>query len=58
MFLESHPEWLFNRLNEWYDFSEKNLKKGIRHRLELLIDESEWAEEFSASLRKSIGVQR
>ena len=44
--LESHPEWLFNRLNGGMIFQKKNLKKGIRHRLELLIDESELAEEF------------
>tara|TARA_B100000575_G_scaffold293397_1_gene304650 strand:- start:60 stop:767 length:708 start_codon:yes stop_codon:yes gene_type:complete len=44
--LESHPEWLFNRLNGGMIFQKKNLKKGIRHRLELLIEESEWAEEF------------
>ena len=44
--LESHPEWLFNRLNEGMIFQKKNLKKGIRHRLELLSEESEWAEEF------------
>ena len=44
--LESHPEWLFNRLNEGMIFQKKNLKKGIRHRLELLSEESECAEEF------------
>ena len=27
-------------------FQKKNLKKGIRHRLELLIQENEWAGEF------------
>ena len=44
--LESHPEWLFNRLNKGMIFQKKNLKKGIRHRLELLSEKSEWAEEF------------
>ena len=44
--LESHPEWLFNRLNGGMIFQKKNLKKGIRHRLELLSEKSEWAEEF------------
>jgi predicted RNase H-like nuclease len=44
--LESHPEWLFNRLNGGIIFQKKNLKKGIRHRLELLSEKSEWAEEF------------
>ena len=44
--LESHPEWLFQNLNDGMIFQKKNLKKGIRHRLELLIQENEWAGEF------------
>ena len=44
--LESHPEWLFQNLNDGMIFQKKNLKKGIRHRLELLIKENEWAGEF------------
>jgi len=44
--LESHPEWLFQNLNDGMIFQKKNLKKGIRHRLELLIQENEWADEF------------
>ena len=44
--LESHPEWLFQNLNGGMIFQKKNLKKGIRHRLELLIQENEWAGEF------------
>jgi len=44
--LESHPEWLFQKLNGGMIFQKKNLKKGIRHRLELLIQENEWAGEF------------
>lgn len=33
---ESHPELLFQKLNGGMIFQKKNLKKGIRHRLELL----------------------
>ena len=38
--LESHPELLFQKLNGGMIFQKKNLKKGIRHRLELLRNEA------------------
>ena len=43
---ESHPELLFQQLNGGMIFQKKNLKKGIRHRLELLRDEEPKADNF------------
>jgi len=43
---ESHPELLFQKLNGGMIFQKKNLKKGIRHRLELLRAEEPIADEF------------
>lgn len=43
---ESHPELLFQKLNGGMIYQKKNLKKGIKHRLELISSEEKGADEF------------
>lgn len=43
---ESHPELLFQKLNGGMIYQKKNLKKGIKHRLELISAEEKEADEF------------
>ncbi|MEO1023690.1 MAG: DUF429 domain-containing protein [Bacteroidota bacterium] len=43
---ESHPELLFQQLNGGMIYQKKNLKKGIKHRLELIRAQETVAEEF------------
>jgi predicted RNase H-like nuclease len=50
--MESHPELLFQRLNGGMIFQKKNLKKGIRHRLELIKDEEPIADDFFRDIKE------
>lgn len=50
--LESHPELLFQKLNGGMIFQKKNLKKGIRHRLELLRDQEPIADDFFRDIKE------
>ncbi len=43
---ESHPELLYQRLNGGMIYQKKNLKKGIKHRLELINAEEKVADDF------------
>lgn len=49
---ESHPELLFQKLNGGMIFQKKNLKKGIRHRLELLRAEEPIADDFFREIKE------
>ena len=49
---ESHPELLFQTLNGGMIFQKKNLKKGIRHRLELIKDEEPVADDFFRDIKE------
>jgi len=49
---ESHPELLFQKLNGGMIFQKKNLKKGIRHRLELLRAEEPVADDFFREIKE------
>ncbi|MEQ9264601.1 MAG: DUF429 domain-containing protein [Balneolaceae bacterium] len=49
---ESHPELLFQKLNGGMIFQKKNLKKGIRHRLELLREEEPVADDFFREIKE------
>lgn len=50
--LETHPELLFQHLNDGMIFQKKNLKKGIRHRLELLRDREPIADDFFRDIKE------
>lgn len=50
--LESHPELLFQKLNGGMIFQKKNLKKGIRHRLELIKEEEPIADDFFREIKE------
>ena len=50
--LESHPELLFQKLNGGMIFQKKNLKKGIRHRLELIRAEEMLADDFFREIKE------
>ncbi|MBO6794646.1 MAG: DUF429 domain-containing protein [Balneolaceae bacterium] len=50
--LESHPELLFQKLNGGMIFQKKNLKKGIRHRLELLRNQEPIADDFFREIKE------
>ncbi|MFN1836305.1 DUF429 domain-containing protein [Balneola sp. MJW-20] len=50
--LESHPELLFQIMNGGMIFQKKNLKKGIKHRLELLRDREKEAEDFFRDIKE------
>lgn len=49
---ESHPELLFQKMNGGMIYQKKNLKKGIRHRLELLRDEEPIADDFFREIKE------
>ena len=49
---ESHPELLFQELNGGMIFQKKNLKKGIRHRLELIKDLEPIADDFFRDIKE------
>lgn len=50
--LESHPEYLFQKLNEGEIFQKKNLKKGIKHRLKLIEEEEPIVDEFFRDIKE------
>ncbi len=50
--LESHPELLYQQLNGGMIFQKKNLKKGIRHRLELIKEEEPIADDFFRDIKE------
>ncbi|MEQ9307853.1 MAG: DUF429 domain-containing protein [Balneolaceae bacterium] len=50
--LESHPELLFQKLNGGMIFQKKNLKKGIRHRLELIKEKEAIADDFFRDIKE------
>ncbi len=50
--LEAHPEHLFQILNGGLIFQKKNLKKGIKHRLELIREEEPVAEDFFREIKE------
>ncbi|GAB5410821.1 MAG: DUF429 domain-containing protein [Balneolaceae bacterium] len=50
--LESHPELLFQKLNGGMIFQKKNLKKGVRHRLELIKEEEPSADDFFRDIKE------
>lgn len=50
--LESHPEHLFQKLNEGEIFQKKNLKKGIKHRLKLIEEEEPIVDEFFRDIKE------
>lgn len=50
--LESHPEYLFQILNKGMLFQKKNLKKGIKHRLELIKAEEPMADDFFRNIKE------
>ncbi|MEX0722154.1 MAG: DUF429 domain-containing protein [Balneolaceae bacterium] len=50
--LESHPELLFQGVNGGMIYQKKNLKKGIKHRLELMRDREPDAEDFFRDIKE------
>jgi predicted RNase H-like nuclease len=50
--LESDPELLYQHLNDGMIFQKKNLKKGIRHRLELIKEEEPIADDFFRDIKE------
>lgn len=50
--MESHPELLYQHLNDGMIFQKKNLKKGIRHRLGLIVDEEPIADDFFRDIKE------
>ncbi len=49
---ESHPEYLFQKMNRGVIYQKKNLKRGVRHRLELIIAEEEIAADFFRNIKE------
>lgn len=50
--LESHPEFLFQKLNGGMIYQKKNLKKGIKHRLELIKAREPIGEDFFRDIKE------
>jgi len=50
--LESHPEHLFMKLNDGEIFQKKNLKKGIKHRLQLIEEEEPIVDDFFRDIKE------
>ncbi|MBD3616766.1 MAG: DUF429 domain-containing protein [Gracilimonas sp.] len=50
--LESHPELLFQKLNGGMIYQKKNLKKGIKHRLELIKNRETAADDFFRDIKE------
>jgi len=50
--LESHPELIFMNLNGGMIYQKKNTKKGLRHRLGLIIDREEIADDFFRDIKE------
>lgn len=51
--LESHPELLFQGVNGGMIYQKKNLKKGIKHRLELIRDREPVAEDYFREIKEN-----
>lgn len=49
---ESHPELLFMKLNGGMIYQKKNTKKGLRHRLSLIVDSEEVADDFFRDIKE------
>jgi predicted RNase H-like nuclease len=49
---ESHPELLFMKLNGGMIYQKKNTKKGLRHRLCLIVDHEEVADDFFRDIKE------
>lgn len=49
---ESHPEHLFQKLNGGVIFQKKNLKKGVKHRLELISEYENKAVDFFREIKE------
>lgn len=50
--LESHPEYLFQILNGGMIYQKKNLKKGIKHRLEIMKAREAEADDFFRDIKE------
>ena len=50
--LESHPELIFMNLNGGMIYQKKNTKKGLRHRLGLIVDREEVADDFFRDIKE------
>ncbi|MFA5668285.1 MAG: DUF429 domain-containing protein [Balneolaceae bacterium] len=50
--LESHPEFLLQKLNGGVIFQKSNLKRGVRHRLELVRDQEAIADDFFRDIKE------
>lgn len=50
--LESHPEFLLQKLNGGIIFQKSNLKRGVRHRLELVRDQEAIADDFFRDIKE------
>lgn len=50
--LESHPELIFMNLNGGMIYQKKNTKKGLRHRLKLIVDREEIADDFFRDIKE------
>jgi len=50
--LESHPEYIFMKLNGGMIYQKKNTKKGIKHRLELLKDLEKISDDFFRDIKE------
>lgn len=49
---ESHPELLFMNLNGGMIYQKKKIKKGLRHRLGLIVDREEVADDFFRDIKE------
>jgi predicted RNase H-like nuclease len=49
---ESHPELIFMNLNGGMIYQKKNTKKGLRHRLGLIVDHEEVADDFFRDIKE------
>jgi predicted RNase H-like nuclease len=50
--LESHPELIFMNLNGGMIYQKKNTKKGLRHRLSLIVNHEEIADDFFRDIKE------
>lgn len=50
--LESHPELLFMKLNGGMIYQKKKTKKGLRHRLGLVVEHEEIADDFFRDIKE------
>lgn len=49
---ESHPELLFMKFNGGMIYQKKNTKKGLRHRLKLIVDREKAADDFFRDIKE------